>query len=130
MKIQDTRPQVGIFEIVDGILFIDTEDVQPIDQGGGYFDGLTPHLHNQDIQRQVVLHPSISEEMKSIWKSNRNEYLNHPRGRVDFDTINNRFEMMAAYKFFTNENVNRIARAFHLNPEKIVLVADDGHYGY
>lgn len=133
MKILDSKPQVGIFEIVDGVLFMDTEDVQRIDQGSGMFDGLTPHLHAQDIGPQVLSSPSISIETKDKWKVNRDEYLKHPRGRVDYDINQDRYYIMAAYEFFNQANVERITRAFHLPPYstgKIILQSDEGHYGY
>lgn len=133
MKILDSKPQVGIFEIVEDVLLIDSEDIQKIDQGGGMFDGTIPHLHSNDIKLQVEGSPSISLETKKKFKSNPNEYLNYPRGRVDYDIINDRYYIMAAMKFFNTENIERITRAFHLPPYatgKILLQADDGHYGY
>lgn len=133
MKILDSKPQVGIFEIVDNILLIDTEDVQKIDQGGGMFDGLTPHLHSNDVKTLVANTPSISEETKKKFELDKKEYLNYPRGRVDYDVDDDRYYIMAAMKFFTEENIERITRAFHLPPYatgKVLLQADDSHYGY
>lgn len=133
MRILDSKPQVGIFEIVDGVLLIDTEDVQKIDQGGGMFDGVTPHLHSNDIKTLVINSPSISEEIKQRFNDNPSEYLNYPRGRVDYDIVNDRYYIMAAMEFFNSENVERITRAFHLPPYstgKILLQADNSHYGY
>lgn len=133
MIIKDAKPQVGIFEIVDDVLLLDTEDVANIDQGMGMFDGLTPHLHASDIRPQVLSHPEISAETKKKFENNPGEYLKYPRGRVDYDTRNGTYSIMAAYKFFNEQNVERISRAFHLPPYatgKIILEADDNHYGY
>lgn len=133
MIIKDTKPQVGIFEIVEDILLLETEDVQNIDQGGGMFDGLTPHLHSIDITNQVLNHPNISQETKAKFAKDRKEYTRYPRGRVDYDINRGTYSIMAAYRFFNDANIERITRAFHLPPYatgKIILESDDGHYGY
>lgn len=134
MKIIDTKPQVGIFEIVEGILLTDTEDAQPINQGGGIFNGLVLHLHEQEVRVQVKYHDGISKETKNKFATNRGEYLKWPRGRVDFNVKDGTYNIMSSRKFLENAaNVERITRAFHLPSYAsglIILEADENHYGY
>ena len=129
----DAKPQVGIFEIVDDILLLDTEDVQPISHSGDFFDGLHTHLHEQDVKTLVKYNSSISEKTKELFASNRYAYLNYPRGRVDYNTKTKKYHIMASKKFFTTPNIERITRAFHLPPfgtANVVLEVDEVHYGY
>lgn len=133
LNIIDAKPQVGIFEIVDDILLTDTEDVSTFSKSGEYFDGFNPHLHQTDIRPLVLNNSLISKETKLKFKNNYNEYLNYPRGRVDYNTKTGEYHIMAAKNFFTMTNIEKITRAFHLPPyssNKIVLEADEGHYGY
>ena len=132
MLIKDAKPQVGIFEIVDNNILIDSEDVD-INYQGEYFDGHTPHLHANDIKVHVEANPYISQDTQDFFRSNPNAYLYYPRGRVDYNTKDGTYHIMAAKKFFTQLSVEQITREFHLPPYasgKIVLEADDGHYGY
>ena len=130
VTIKDSKPQVGIFEIVDNILLIDSEDTQTV--GKGFFDG-TNHQHVQDIKRLVAHHPHISEETKAKFASNPNEYLNWPRGRVDYDRDEGKWHIMSSSTILSNATyVELLTRAFHLPPYlsgKIILEADEGHYG-
>lgn len=133
LTFKDSKPQVGIFEIVDGVFLMDSEDVQFSSSSGEYFDGLTPHLHSQDIKRLVINSPFISEETKNIFRTDSNAYLNYPRGRVDYNTVERKYHVMAARKFFTNETVEKVTRMFHLPPvstNNTILEIDNGHYGY
>lgn len=133
MIIKDTRPQVGIFEIVDGYLLLDTEDYQTISHSGDFFDGTVLHLHEQEVKNQVRNHPNISEETKAYFRINRGAYLEYPRGRVDYNTKTGKFHLMASQKFFKEQDVERVLRAFYLPPkssDKLVFEADEMHYGY
>ena len=133
MKIRDTKPQVGIFEIVEGAMLSHTEDTSDISHSGRYFSGSSLHLHAQDIKTLVKYAPGISAETKQRFERDAAEYLRWPRGRVDYDTVDREWHIMAAKKFFTQQNVEAVAREFHLPPYasgKIVLEADDSHYGY
>jgi hypothetical protein len=134
MKIIDAKPQVGIFEIVEGVFLKDTEDAQPIDQGGGFFDGLIRHYHEQEVRVQVKYAPNISQQTKEKFAKNRGEYLHWPRGRVDFNVKDGKYYIMASERFFEDEgNVEKVTREFHLPPYlsgNIVLEADENHYGY
>lgn len=132
--IKDTKPQVGIFEFVDGILLTDTEDVQFINQGGGFFDGMTIHRHDTDIRTKVKYEKDIPEKTKMEFERNSAAYLDYPRGRVDYNVHEGMYYIMASRQFFDNEDmVERVTRAFHLPPMasgKIVIQFDEGHYGY
>ena len=133
MKINDMKPQVGIFEVVDGYWLFDTEDVQPISKAGVFFEGETPHLHLNEVKKQVLAHPNISKETKELFKTNPYAYLKYPRGRVDYNTNTKKYHIMASKKFFTNENLETVLRAFYLpsyGSGKIVLEADENHYSY
>ena len=133
MIIKDRKPQVGIFEIVEGYWLIDTEEVQPISKAGVFFEGETPHLHMNEVKRQVQVHPNISETTKELFRKDRNAYLKYPRGRVDYNTETKNYHIMASRKFYTNENVETVLRLFNLpsyGTGKIVLEADENHYGY
>ena len=134
MKILDTKPQVGIFEIVEGVLLLDTEDAQPINQGGGIFNGQIPHLHEQEIKVQVKYHSNISEETKRKFAINRGEYLKYPRGRVDFNVNDRTYSIISSRRFLEQPgNIELITRAFHLpsySSGSIILEADESHYGY
>lgn len=132
MEIKDAKPQVGIFELVDGQLLIDSEDVQTDKRAGEYFSGINPHLHAQSV-KTMVAYSNVDENIKRRFRENRNEYLFYPRGRVDYNTKTGQYHIMSSRKFFTEENVENITRAFHLPPYssgKIVLEADEGHYSY
>ena len=132
-RVLDMKPQVGIFEIVEGKLLIDTEDVQPVSNAGDFFSGEGLHLHQVDVKRQVLNHLGISEETKEKFRNNPNEYLKYPRGRVDYDTKNKKYWIMCSEKFITNENIEKVLRAFYLPPYgsgKVQLAVDENHYGY
>lgn len=131
-KILDSMPQVGIFEIVEDIFLKDTEDTQR-QWRERFFDGASPHYHAQDVKSMVAAHPSISAETKAKFAQNPSEYLSWPRGRVDYDTQDGKWHIMASRKFFTSENIEKVTREFHLPPYasgNIVLEADEGHYAY
>lgn len=133
MKIRDMKPQVGIFEIVDGVMLSDTEDTSDVSAAGRYFSGDQLHLHAQVVKTLVKHAEGISQESKAKFERDAAEYLKHPRGRVDYDTVDREWHIMAARRFFTPANVELVTREFHLPPyasERIVLEADDGHYGY
>lgn len=133
MKVRDAKPEVGIFEIVENIFLKDSEPIRPFSPSGRYFEGLTPHRHKDDIKVHVRNSPYVSEKTKAKFAANPDEYLNWPRGRVDYDTQDKVWTIMTAAKFFNGENVERVTREFHLPPYasgKIELVADDGHYDY
>lgn len=131
VKIKDSKPQVGIFEIVEGELLIDSEDTQQI--ASGFFDGLN-HRHDQDVKRLVKHSSRISDKTKARFEANPAEYLNWPRGRVDYDCDEKKWHIMASAKLLNDgAAVEKIARAFYLPPMlsgKLVLEADEGHYGY
>lgn len=133
MKIKDTRPQVGIFEIVDGVMLSDTEDTSDVSMSGRYFSGNQLHLHAQVVKTLVKHAEGVKPETKAKFESDSAEYLKWPRGRVDYDIVDKEWHIMAAKKFFTVANVELVTREFHLPPYssgRIVLEADDGHYGY
>lgn len=135
MKIEiiDAKPQVGIFEIVENVFLKETEDVQPYSTTGEFFDGTDLHMHSYVIPTLVENSNYISEETKDKFKKNRNEYLNYPRGRVDYNTKTHKYHIMSSRKFFTEENIERVTREFHLPPyssNNVVLESDENHYGY
>ena len=74
MLMKDSKPQVGIFEFVEGILLDDAEDTIHTWRDR-YFDGQYPHMHANDVKRLVASHPGISEETKKKFASNPAEYL-------------------------------------------------------
>lgn len=133
MKIIDHKPQVGIFEIVDGHFLKDTEDTQEVSESGRYFDGIDLHFHNTVIKTLVDWDPHINKEIKEKFRKNQNEYLKYPRGRVDYDTVDKKWSIMSSKDVLTNDALlEQITREFNLPPVasgKIVLEADEGHYG-
>lgn len=131
LQIKDAKPQVGIFEIIDGQVLVESEDVQQFSNAGDIFSGNGIHLHAQSV-KTMVAYSNVNEEIKKKFKLNRNEYLKYPRGRVDYNTKTKTFTIMSNKDFFTVKNVELITRAFNLPPYasgKIELVADEGHYG-
>lgn len=133
VKVKDARPEVGIFEIVENVFLKDTEATQSLKIAGNVFSGEHLHLHANDVKRLVAASNNISKETKSRFASNPSEYLNWPRGRVDYDIDTGHWTIMASKKFFSSETIERVTREFHLPPcasGKIELIADEGHYGY
>ena len=133
MKIKDAKPQVGIFEIVENVFIKETEDTEEVSDTGRFFDGYDPHYHKDVIKLYVNQYNNISEETKAKFKSNPNEYLKHPRGRVDYDTVDKKWSIMSSRDVLSDDGLlERITREFNLPPVasgKIVLEADEGHYG-
>ena len=132
IKIKDSKPEVGIFELVEGQLLIDGEEVSRYGAAGDFFSGTRPHLHAQDIKTLVKYNPSISAETKAKFEKDPREYLRYLRGRVDYNVKTGQYHIMSSRSFFTQENIEMVTRAFHLPPYasgQIVLEADEGHYG-
>lgn len=133
MKIKDAKPQVGIFEIVEGKMLSDTEDTQETSESGRYFDGINLRFHKDVVKTLVAYHPNISKETKAKFASNPAEYLKYPRGRIDYDTVDKKWSIMSSRDVLTNNDlIELITREFNLPPlasGKIVLEADEGHYG-
>ena len=132
LTIKDNKPEVGIFEIVEGQFLMDGEEVSRYGAVGDFFSGTNPHLHAQDIKVLVKYNDHISEETKKRFNDNPQEYLKYPRGRVDYNIKTGQYHIMSSSDFFTQENVEAVTRAFHLPPYasgQIVLEADNGHYG-
>ena len=132
MKVKDNKPEVGIFEIVEGQMLIDSEEVSRYGAAGDFFSGTRPHLHANDIKTLVKYNSNISEETKNRFNSDPKEYLRYPRGRVDYNVKTGQYHIMSSSDFFNQENVEKVTRAFHLPPYAsgmIVLEADNGHYG-
>lgn len=132
VKVKDSRPQVGIFEIVEGILLVESEDTQGVWRDR-FFDGTTLHRHSEVVKTLVKNHPGISAETKLKFERDPAEYLRHLRGRVDYDTINKTWHIMSNADVLNDSDmIERITRAFHLPPYlsgKIELEQDEGHYG-
>ena len=105
LQVKDTKPQVGIFEIVENQWLTSTEDVQNVSESGDYFDGIDLHLHAYEIPKLVQFNSNISNETKGKFKSNKYAYLDYPRGRVDYNTKDKTYHIMADKKFFTVENI-------------------------
>lgn len=133
MKIIDHKPQVGIFEIVENVFIKETEDTEEISDSGRFFDGFDPHYHKDAIKLYVSQYDSISEETKEKFRTNPSEYLKYPRGRVDYDTVDKKWSIMSSREVLSDEGLlERITREFNLPSVatgKIVLEADEGHYG-
>ena len=132
MLIRDAKPQVGIFEIVDGVFLMDSEDTLE-NWSNGYFDGTVMHRHDQDIKTQVKYSPYVSEKTKEKFRSDPREYLRWQRGRVDYDPHEKKWHIMSTRDFLSQrQNVELVTRMFHLPPYssgRIALEADEGHYG-
>jgi len=128
-KIRDSKPQVGIFELIDDKLLMVTDDVQTFANNGPFYSGEQVYLH-YDMMPKLVEQSNLSDDIKAAFKKNKQEYEKYPRGRVDYNTVDDQFYILSSKDFLMNkDNLMRVIRYFSLPANKVVLQADEFVYG-
>ena len=128
VTIKDSKPQVGIFEIVDGTLYPVTEDLDVTKAVGGSVDA--GHLFHRDLCREIAKMPEISEESRRILNSGRQAvWQKFPRGRVWYNVPDDKFYVSSDRSVLTNQkHVAEIMEAFSLPRNKTQLLVDGAYY--
>lgn len=117
--VKDSKPQVGIFEFIEGKLLIDSEEYQRVPNNGNFYSGENIHLHYNIMPLLVKQNSYISDKVKKQFEQDDEAYRYYLRGRVDYDCVNNEFIILSSREFFQNrDNIERVCRAFHIYPWK------------
>ena len=120
MKIKDMKPQVGIFEIIDGNVYVVSREVDYSkinnisDDAGEYF--------HEDLTKRVI--SKCSKEAQEKYKSVRQGFLAFPRGRVCYNFNNDKFEIFGGREALSGRNVETIMRKFSLPRNKTIAYVD------
>lgn len=122
--LKDARPEIGIFEVVDGIFFYASSPCEPYLAVAGTVDG--GHLFHRDLMKQEAYnHPSVSEKSKAkIAENNFQNWRAFPRGRVYYVVPEDRYYVSLHPSLFTPRYKNDIINSFHLPRDKIVWTTD------
>lgn len=122
--LKDSRPEVGIFEVVDGIFFYSSEEADPALAVGGTVDA--GNLFHRDLLREYAYkNPNVTEESKAkIAKNNFNNWRAFPRGRVYYVVPEDRYYVALHPSLYTPETRNDIINSFRLPRNKIVWTTD------
>jgi len=108
--------RVGIFWLFNGKLIIDTAPLSKAEAYGGHLGHPTSHIdHWTKLQREGVVPPEV-------------EYEENPRGRVGYDSREERFWLRADRCILKKKAlVIRIMKAMNLPSSKTRMEKDD-HY--
>ena len=123
-KLKDARPEVGIFEVVDGVFFYSSVPMEPTHAIGGAVDG--GYLFHKDLLKEFAYeNPNVSEESKAkIAKGGFSNWRAFPRGRVYYIVPEDRYYVTMHPSLNTPEYRNDIINSFRLPREKIVWTTD------
>lgn len=123
-SLRDARPEVGIFEVVDGIFFYASSPADPTFAVGGTVDA--GHLFHRDLMREEAYNnPSVSEESKKKIAANGfKNWRAFPRGRVYYVVPEDRYYVTFHPSLNKPEIRNDIINSFHLPRNKIVWTTD------
>lgn len=122
--IHDARPEIGIFEVVDGIFFYDSTACDPAYAVGGTVDG-GQFFHKDLLKNQVYPDPRISKETKEkIAKNSFSNWRAFPRGRVYYSVPEDSYYVTMHPSLNTPEYRNDIVNSFRLPRNKIVWTTD------
>ena len=120
MKIKDMKPQVGIFEIIDGNVYVVSRDVDfskvhnISDDAGEYF--------HEDLVKHVI--SKCSKEAQDKYKSMRQGFLAFPRGRVCYNFNNDVYQVFGSREAVSGKNGEVIMRKFSLPRNKTTFYID------
>ena len=120
IKIYDTKPQVGIFEIIDNKIYVITRDVDYSklnsisDDAGEFF--------HEDLVRNVI--NQCSKEAQAKYKSVKQGFLVFPRGRVVYSFRENLYQIFGPRAALTSSNIETIMRLFSLPRNKVKAYVD------
>lgn len=120
MKIEDMKPQVGIFEIIDGNVYVVSRDVDfskvhnISDDAGEYF--------HEDLVKHVI--SKCSKEAQDKYKSMRQGFLAFPRGRVCYNFNNDIYQVFGSREAISGKNGEVIMRKFSLPRNKTTFYID------
>lgn len=122
--IEDAKPQVGIFELIDNVLLYDSIDMNVADVVGGAVDA--GRLFHADLVKQAMYIPQISDKTKEeLKKYHFQNWRKWPRGRVWYKVDTDKFYISSCREFLTNSRlVQDVMRKFSLPQNKVVLVVD------
>ena len=120
MKIEDMKPQVGIFEIIDDVMYVMARDVDfskmrhISDDAGEFF--------HRDLVRFII--SRCSEEAKKRYSSARDGFLLFPRGRVCYNFNQDKYEIYGSRSTLSSKHLETIMRKFSLPRNKVIAYAD------
>jgi hypothetical protein len=114
-RLQQAEPQVGIFWLIDTRIVI---DVTPLSEAGKYGDF---KIHDGGHVSYWTELEKRSEVPAGL------EYEEHPRGRVNYNTKTQRFNLYADACILRKKNVlKKLLRLMHLPPD--THASTDPHY--
>jgi len=122
--LKDARPEVGIFEVVDGVFFYASSPADPVYAVGGTVDG--GHLFHRDLMKEYAYkNPNISEESKAkIAKNGFQNWRAFPRGRVYYSVPEDKYYVTLHPSLYNPQTRNDIINSFRLPRNKIVWTTD------
>lgn len=123
--IHDSRPEVGIFEVVDGVFFYDSTVCDPLYAVSNTVDG-GQFFHRDLLKNQAYVDPRVSEGSKEkIAKGGFSNWRAFPRGRVYYKVDEDKYYVTMHPSLNTREIRQKIGESFHLPPDKIAWTTDE-----
>lgn len=131
IKIKDSTPCVGIFELIDDAIGVMCDTIYNLPEVNGVIDG-GQFFHRDLVKMMINNYGGISEKTLNVIKKNINNPDLHryfPRGRVCYNTKLKTFEIYSNEMLLKDEElVRRILEEFDIKGYKIQGYVDNFHY--
>lgn len=117
-------PKVGLFYYVDGIVYQRAWNASSAYEDSHGIKGAPRAYSHSDLFQELYGYPKLREDYPRVFEIGLPRYRNHfLRGRVVFDSRKGVFVIMAnRYVSMRKDILERIARAFHLEGQRIEVV--------
>ena len=122
MKIKDMKPQVGIFEIIDGKFYVLSREVD-YSKMNNISDDAGEYFHKYLVKNIIS---RCSKEAQEKYKSVKQDegFLVFPRGRVCYNFNNDKYLVCGSRKALSGNNTETIMRLFSLPRSKTQFYVD------